>query len=98
MKLKTILISLFVLILIGLIGYRITSNKAEAGKNNNKSDKKPPTMVDAIILSEKDFLNVISSKGANNLYFSAPTQNKSGILQIKTTTTLDICDITCIPG
>lgn len=41
----------------------------------------------------KDFLNVISSKGANNLYFSAPTQIKSGILQIKTTTSLDICDI-----
>lgn len=41
----------------------------------------------------KDFLNVISSKGANNLYFSAPTQNKSGMLQIKTTTPLSICDI-----
>ena len=64
MKLKTILISLFVLILIGLIGYRITSNKAEAGKNNNKADKKPPTMVDAIVLSEKDFANVISLSGS----------------------------------
>ena len=64
MKLKTILISLFVLILIGLIGYRITSNKAEAGKNNNKADKKPPTMVDAIVLSEKDFSNVISLSGS----------------------------------
>ena len=64
MKLKTILISLFVLILIGLIGYRITSNKAEAGKNNNKADKKPPTMVDAIVLSVKDFANVISLSGS----------------------------------
>lgn len=64
MKLKTILITLFVLILIGLIGYRITTNAATSGKNTNKADKKPPTMVDAIVLSEKDFANVISLSGS----------------------------------
>lgn len=64
MKLKTILITLFVLILIGLIGYRITTNTAASGNNNNKADKKPPTMVDAIVLSEKDFSNVISLSGS----------------------------------
>ena len=64
MKLKTILITLFVLIIIGLIGYRITTNAATSGNNNNKADKKPPTMVDAIVLSEKDFSNVISLSGS----------------------------------
>ncbi len=64
MKLKTILITLFVLILIGLIRYRITTNTAASGNNNNKADKKPPTMVDAIVLSEKDFSNVISLSGS----------------------------------
>ena len=64
MKLKTILITLFALILIGLIGYRITSNAKESGKNNAKGDKKPPTMVDGIVLSEKDFSNVISLSGS----------------------------------
>lgn len=64
MKLKTILITLFVLIIIGLIGYRITTNAATSGKNTNKADKKPPTMVDAIVLSEKDFSNVISLSGS----------------------------------
>ena len=64
MKLKTILITLFVLIIIGLIGYRITTNAATSGKNTNKADKKPPTMVDAIVLSEKDFANVISLSGS----------------------------------
>ena len=64
MKLKTILITLFVLIIIGLIGYRITTNTAASGNNNNKADKKPPTMVDAIVLSEKDFANVISLSGS----------------------------------
>jgi membrane fusion protein (multidrug efflux system) len=64
MKLKTIFITLFVLILIGLIGYRITSNTKASGKSNAKGNKKPPTMVDGIVLSEKDFANVISLSGS----------------------------------
>ena len=57
-------------------------------KQKNWFEVKYPSEDSLSPLLIKDFLNVISSKGANNLYFSAPTQNKSGILQIKTTTTL----------
>jgi len=40
MKIKTITISLFVIALLGLIGYRVFSNTEESAKNNKKGDKK----------------------------------------------------------
>lgn len=64
MKIKTITISLFVIALLGLIGYRVFSNAEESAKNNKKGDKKPPMMVDAVIVSEKDFANTISLSGS----------------------------------
>ncbi len=64
MKIKTITISLFIIALLGLIGYRVFSNAEESAKNNKKGDKKPPMMVDAVIVSEKDFANTISLSGS----------------------------------
>lgn len=64
MKIKTLTLTVITLSLLGLIGYRIISNKAEAAKNDKKGDKKPPVMVDAIIVAEKDFANAISLSGA----------------------------------
>ena len=60
MKIKTISITLITLTLVGLIGYRITKNNAESEKSGGKGDKKPPMMVDAIVVSETNFANTIS--------------------------------------
>ncbi len=64
MKLKTIPITLFVLILIGLIGYRITEQTLQLLETTITKLIKQPTMVHAIVLSEKDFSNVISLSGS----------------------------------
>ncbi|SEP58021.1 efflux RND transporter periplasmic adaptor subunit [Flavobacterium urocaniciphilum] len=64
MKIKTISITLISLTLLGLIGYRITKNSAEAGKNDKKGDKKPPLSVSAIVVSSEDFSNAISLSGS----------------------------------
>ena len=64
MKIKTISITLISLVLLGLIGYRITKNSAESEKNDKKGDKKPPLAVTAIVVSSKDFSNAISLSGS----------------------------------
>lgn len=64
MKIKTISVTLLILTLLGLIGYRLVSNSEESGKNNKKGDKKPPVTVDGVLLIEKDFANVISLSGS----------------------------------
>jgi len=64
MNIKKVSISLFIIALLGLIGYRVFSNAEESKKNNKKGDKKPPMTVDAILVSEKDFANTISLSGS----------------------------------
>ena len=64
MKIKTISITLITLTLLGLIGYRITKNSEESEKGGGKGDKKPPMMVDAIVVSETNFANTISLSGS----------------------------------
>lgn len=46
------------------------------------------------VLLIDDFLKILSSKGANNIYFSEPINNRDGMLQLSTTAPLEICDIT----
>ena len=64
MKIKTISITLITITLVGLIGYRITKNSEESEKGGGKGDKKPPMMVDAIVVSETNFANTISLSGS----------------------------------
>lgn len=64
MKIKTISITLLIIALLGLIGYRVFSNVEESAKNNKKGDKKPPMTVDAVVVSEQNFSNTISLSGA----------------------------------
>jgi membrane fusion protein (multidrug efflux system) len=64
MNIKNISISIIIIALLALIGYRIFSNSEESSKNNKKGDKKPPMMVEAVVVSEQDFANTISLSGA----------------------------------
>lgn len=64
MKIKTISIILITLVLVGLIGYRITKNSEQSEKGGGKGDKKPPMMVEAIVVSETNFANAISLSGS----------------------------------
>jgi len=64
MKTKHIVISLLVIVLGGMIVYRITQNKSENEKGNDKSGKKPPITVSGIVIEPKDFSNTISLSGA----------------------------------
>jgi membrane fusion protein (multidrug efflux system) len=64
MKLKYIIITVLVIALGSMIAYRITKNKAQSEKGNDKNGKKPPTFVSAIILKTQDFSNTISLSGS----------------------------------
>lgn len=64
MKTKTISITLFTIVILGLIGYRLTKNNEESEKGSGKGDKKPPVMVDAIVVSETNFANKIEISGS----------------------------------
>jgi membrane fusion protein, multidrug efflux system len=64
MNLKKISVSIIVLLLFGLIAYRIVSNVEKESKNNNKGDKKAPMAVNAIQIDEVDFANTISLSGS----------------------------------
>ena len=64
MKTKTISITLFTIVILGLIGYRLTKNNEESEKGSGKGDKKPPVMVDAIVVSETIFANKIEISGS----------------------------------
>lgn len=64
MKIKNIVISLLVLGLAGMIVYRITKNKAENEKGNDKNGKKPPVGVSAVVVKPQEFSNTISLSGS----------------------------------
>ncbi|MES2747854.1 MAG: efflux RND transporter periplasmic adaptor subunit [Bacteroidota bacterium] len=64
MKTKTIVITLLVIVLGGMIVYRITKNKSENEKGNDKNGKKPPIGVSAIVITPQDFSNTISLSGS----------------------------------
>lgn len=64
MKLKYVIISVLVIALGGMIVYRITKNKSENEKGNDKSGKKPPMTVSAIVVKPQDFSNDISLSGS----------------------------------
>jgi membrane fusion protein (multidrug efflux system) len=64
MKTKTISITLITIVILGLIGYRLTKNSEESEKGGGKGDKKPPVMVDAIVVSETNFANKIEISGS----------------------------------
>jgi membrane fusion protein, multidrug efflux system len=63
MNLKKFSISIIVILLLGLIVYRIFSNVEEESKNNDKGGKKSPMAVNAIVISEMDYANTISLSG-----------------------------------
>ena len=66
MKLKTLIFSLLILLLILFIGYRIKSNLDLANKNNNKNvgDKKAPFKVQGLLLTAQNFSNIITISGS----------------------------------
>jgi membrane fusion protein (multidrug efflux system) len=64
MKTKTISLTLAIMLLLGLIGYRILKNASESEINDKKGDKKPSLSVTAIVVSSKDFSNTISLSGS----------------------------------
>ncbi|WP_264521773.1 efflux RND transporter periplasmic adaptor subunit [Flavobacterium sp. N1994] len=64
MKLKHLIITVLVIALGSMIAYRITKNKTENEKGNDKSGKKPPTVVSAIVVKTQDFSNTISLSGS----------------------------------
>lgn len=64
MKTKKISIILITIVILGLIGYRLTKNNEESEKGSGKGDKKPPVMVDAIVVSETNFANKIEISGS----------------------------------
>jgi membrane fusion protein (multidrug efflux system) len=64
MKTKTISLIIAIMLLLGLIGYRISKNSSESEKNDKKGDKKPPLSVTAVVVSSKDFSNTISLSGS----------------------------------
>lgn len=64
MKTKTISLTIAIMLLLGLIGYRISKNSSESEKNDKKGDKKPPLSVIGLVVSAIDFSNTISLSGS----------------------------------
>lgn len=64
MKIKNFIIAIIVIALGGMIAYRITKNKAESDKGNDKSGKKPATPVTFYVVKGQDFSNTISLSGS----------------------------------
>jgi membrane fusion protein (multidrug efflux system) len=64
MKIKNIVIAILVIALGGMIVYRITKNKAENEKGNDKNGKKPPIGVSAVVVEPQEFSNTISLSGS----------------------------------
>jgi len=64
MKVKYLVITLLIIALGVMIGYRITKNKAENEKGNDKNGKKPPVTVSGLVVKTQDFSNTISLSGS----------------------------------
>jgi membrane fusion protein (multidrug efflux system) len=64
MKVKNIVIAILVIALGVMIVYRITKNKAENEKGNDKNGKKPPVGVSAFVITPQEFSNTISLSGS----------------------------------
>src|SRR6478672_5247984 len=64
MKTKHIVISILVIALGGMVIYRITKNKSENKKGNDKNGKKPPMTVSGFVVEPQDFSNTISLSGS----------------------------------
>ncbi|MGV9004764.1 efflux RND transporter periplasmic adaptor subunit [Flavobacterium sp.] len=64
MKIKTLLLLIFILLLVGFIGYRINKNAAVNDKGKSGPPQKSALAVNAIVISEKDFSNSISISGS----------------------------------
>jgi membrane fusion protein (multidrug efflux system) len=63
MKIKYIIISLIILLLAGLIVFRINKNATENDKNNSQKSK-PTIVVDGIVANLETFANTISITGS----------------------------------
>jgi membrane fusion protein (multidrug efflux system) len=64
MKSKYIFITLLIIALGCLIGYRITKNKEENNKGKEKEGKKPPITVTGFVVKPQDFSNTLSLSGS----------------------------------
>lgn len=64
MKIKNLVIAIIVIALGGMIAFRITKNKAENDKGNDKNGKKPATPVTFYVVKGQDFSNTISLSGS----------------------------------
>ena len=64
MKVKSIVITLVIIVIGGLITNRILQNKSEAEKNNDKSGKKPTMTVSGVVVEPQNFSNTISISGS----------------------------------
>lgn len=64
MKKKYIILTLLLLVLGVLIGYRITKNKSESEKGKEKEGKKPPVKVSGLVITPKEFSSTISLSGS----------------------------------
>ena len=66
MKLKSLLLTILLLLFVGFIGYRIKSNSDKSSSNASKpsGDKKPITNVNGILVQAENFSNVISVSGS----------------------------------
>lgn len=64
MKLKTILITILILLLGGLIFYRISKNSEEDAKGKDKGGNKTPSSVNGIVATAQDFENKLLLSGS----------------------------------
>lgn len=64
MNTKKLTVFVIVIALLGLVGYRIISNRSADEKNNKKGDKKPPISVNGMVVFEEDYANGLSLSGS----------------------------------
>lgn len=64
MKKKYIILTLILIVLGILIGYRISKNKVESDKSKEKEGKKPPVKVSGLIITPKEFSTTVSLSGS----------------------------------